>query len=125
MGLLKTKLRKKELLAELEGIQQFLYQIMADVAGAKPLTKVIYTSQLTALEAKQDELLRQTKIGNEFVLPGQNEPEAQAHLVRVKVREVERLFSRYKAQYPKLSKIIPYFNRLSDYFFVLSQSLLK
>jgi len=125
MGLLKTKLHSSILLAELKEIQQFLYQVMADLAGAKPMTNKVYASTLQTLETNQDRLLRQVKLTNKFVLPGQNESEAHAHLVRVKVREVERFLSRYKAQYPKLGKVIPYFNRLSDYFFVLSQSLLK
>lgn len=125
MGLLKPKLANLNLLAEITSLQQFLYQIMADLAGAKPLTKKDYDTSLARLEANQEELSKQVPIANKFVLPGQNESEAAAHLVRVKVREVERLFSKYQTKYPKLKKIIPYFNRLSDYFFVLSQFLLK
>jgi len=125
MGLLKPKLANLDLLAEITSLQQFLYQVMADLAGAKPLTKKNYDTSLAKLEANQEELSKQVSIANKFVLPGQNESEAAAHLVRVKVREVERLFAKYQTKYPKLKKVIPYFNRLSDYFFVLSQYLLK
>jgi len=125
IGLLKMKLKNPDLLAECATIQQFLYQIMADLAQAKPLKSSVYATSLKTLETKQEKMLQQTPISNKFVLPGENEKEVCAHLVRVKVRQVERLLSKFKSRYPKLKRILPYFNRLSDYFFVLSQSLLK
>lgn len=123
IGLLKTKLKKQKLLADQISLQQVLYLIMADVAQAKALSKTKYKGFLAELEVKQIKLLAKTKLKSQFVLPGKNEAEAISHLVRVKARSVERNLSQLASQFPKLKIALPFFNRLSDYYFILSQSL--
>ena len=124
IGLLKTKTGKSKVLAELVDIQKFLYRIMADVSCAKALTADEINKQISFLEKWQSQLNKQIKIKNAFVIPGENEKEALSHLARVEVRTAERLMSKHRRKYPRLKQIIPYLNRLSDYFFVVSQYLL-
>ena len=123
IGLFKTKLKKRKLLADQETLQQQLYSIMADIVQTKALDNSKYHSFLTQLEIKQAQLEKKIQIKRHFVLPGKNETEAYCHLVRVKVRAIERTFSQYLSKYPYLKKSVPFLNRLSDYYFVLSQSL--
>ncbi len=120
IGLLKTKVKKAPILAELGAVQMFLYQTMAAVADAKALTSQELATNTNKLEAWQALWIKKSSIKNKFVVPGKNEAEAWAHLARTQTRLVERLLSKHKQ-----IKLIPYFNRLSDYFFVISQYLLK
>ena len=124
IGLLKTEIKRLEVLAELNSIQKFLYRMMADVSCAKALTARQIDEQIDFLEKWQIRLNKQIKIRNAFVIPGENAKEALSHLARVETRTAERLISKYSQKYPRLKQIIPYLNRLSDYFFVLSQNLL-
>lgn len=120
IGLLKNKTRKTTVLAELEAIQKFLYRVMATVANTKALANQELALQLKQLETWQAFWIRKSTIKNKFVIPGKNEAEVWAHLARTQTRLVERLLSKHKQ-----IKLIPYFNRLSDYFFIISQYLLK
>lgn len=123
IGLLVTKLKNRRLLAEQRAQQQCIYRLMADIANAKALNKKQYQDYLQELEQRQTAWLKKTAIKNRFVVPGQNELEIVCHIIRVRTRSVERLLSEYSSRYPKLKLLLPYFNRLSDYYFILSQYL--
>jgi cob(I)alamin adenosyltransferase len=125
IGLLKTKITKKVEKEFLTDLQQKIYQVMAEIAGSKALEKLIITGWVRQLEAEQNRLGHKITLKNQFVIPGENEKESLAHLVRVKTRSVERLICQNLEQYPNLEKFVPLFNRLSDYFFMLSQAYLK
>lgn len=53
-----------------------------------------------------------------FVLPGGNETSIRTHFARVQARECERFISGLHEPNPKIQK---YFNRMSDYLFVLAR----
>ncbi|OGK64379.1 hypothetical protein A2313_01385 [Candidatus Roizmanbacteria bacterium RIFOXYB2_FULL_41_10] len=120
IGLLKTKVSKTRILAELLAIQKTLYRTMAAIANTKALISQELATETKQLEVWQAFWIKKSSIKNQFVIPGQNEAEAFAHLARTQTRQVERLLSKHKQ-----IELIPYFNRLSDYFFVISQYLLK
>ena len=123
IGLLKTKINKKADRQFLTALQKQIYKIMAEVAGSKALPKLTITEWVREIEKTQEKKGRGVNIKNAFVIPGNSESEALAHLVRVKVRSVERVICQNIKEYSWLEKFIPYFNRLSDYFFVFSQVL--
>jgi cob(I)alamin adenosyltransferase len=120
IGLFKTKIKKRQLLAELTAIQSFLYSTMAHLANAKALSSQEYSVKLREIETWQECWIKKKKIKNKFVIPGNNQAEAWANLCRTQTRLVEQLLSKHKQK-----KLIPYYNRLSDYFFVVSQFLLS
>lgn len=124
IGLAKTKITNKKILAELTTTQKNLYQIMSFISGAKALTVENIALQTQELEAWQTWWLTKAKIKSKFVIPGQTEAEALLHFVRTETRTIERQISKYCRLYPRLKRLIPYLNRLSDYFFILSQVLL-
>lgn len=58
-----------------------------------------------------------------FILPGGVLPAAQAHIARTVCRRAERDCCRLLEHESAHNSIIPYINRLSDYFFVLARYL--
>lgn len=125
IGLIKTKQQNRKLLAELGALQQFLYRLMAEVAGAKPLSSSDWNGILAALEENANIWLKRARINIKFVLPGRSEAEIACQKARVKTRAVERYAAKLSRKYPKLKRALPFLNRLSDYFFVLGESLVK
>lgn len=125
IGLLKVEVKKGQLLAELNKVQKTLYNLMAFLANSqakKSQEMVIFLSQL---ENQSQDWQALTKIKNKFVIPGNNHAEIQAHLCRVKVRSVERLLSQFSHKSAKIKPLLPVINRMSDYFFAVSQYLNK
>jgi len=125
IGLLKVKLKKKQLLAELDRVQEYLYQMMAYLANFKAHKLANLQDMLAWVEVRIVTWENNSQISRSFVIPGQNEPESLAHLCRAKTRNTERLLSQYATKTAKIKTLLPFLNRLSDYFFVLSQYLLK
>lgn len=125
IGLLKVKLKNQKLLAELEQVQECLYRLMADLANSQANKLTGLKKKLLWLEAQIVSWEKSSQIGHAFVIPGQNEQEAWAHLCRAKTRNSERLISQYATKSVKIKALLPFLNRLSDYFFVISQYLLK
>ena len=116
LGLLKSGLKKPALRQELGAAQAALIKASGIVAGMKadlgPETRA-----LAALIESRAAAVRPPK---KFVLPGQNETEALAHLARTRARICEILAWELKAKQPAV-----YLNRLSDYLFLLAVSLVK
>lgn len=123
IGLFKVKVKKTKILAELTYLQKSLYRLMAFLANPKTLKLTEANSLLEWIENKQEAWEKLSQIGNQFVVPGQNEAEAWAHFCRVKTRSTERLMNQLAEQSPKITLLLPIINRLSDYFFVISQYL--
>jgi len=125
IGLLKVKLKSRVLLAELTTLQENLSLIMAYLANPKASSFTKHRAILKTIEHNQSYWQKQIVVKNKFSLPGQNEKEALANLARVTTRDVERQICKHLQNSKKLKKLIPIFNRLSDYFFVVGQYLLK
>jgi cob(I)alamin adenosyltransferase len=58
-----------------------------------------------------------------FILPGGNMASSQAHIARTVCRRAERIILKLAEEEPVEEIIIKYFNRLSDYYFLLSRKL--
>jgi cob(I)alamin adenosyltransferase len=58
-----------------------------------------------------------------FILPGGHPTVSAAHVARCVCRRAERIIIAMSEQFPVPALIITYFNRLSDYLFVLSRKL--
>lgn len=58
-----------------------------------------------------------------FILPGGHPAVSGAHVARCVCRRAERVIIHLAEQYPGQDIVIRYFNRLSDYFFVLARKL--
>jgi cob(I)alamin adenosyltransferase len=102
--------------AILAGIQNDLFDLGAELAGAPPC---LAPSRITALETLMDEC--NAKLGplREFILPGGMPVAAQLHMARTICRRAERFCVRLARQEKIGSRVIPYLNRLGDALFVL------
>lgn len=124
LGLLKTYLNNDPEKNFVSLIQKQLYECMAELSQAKVVTEEEITAWVQKLEKEQKKLQETTLIIHKFVVPGENPREAWCQLARAHVRVLEHELCKYIEQNPKLAKYCSFFNRLSDYFFVLSQAVL-
>jgi cob(I)alamin adenosyltransferase len=102
----------------LEQVQQDLYQLSAVIAKAAVKFK---KPALNRLE-KQSEALQKLMGKNwhtQFLHPGGTKLAAQLDIARTVCRRCERLIYQYSTTEKVSSLILQYFNRLSDYLYVL------
>ncbi len=124
IGILKTQLTKKSQQKFLTKLQKQLYLVMAEISGANKVIENELKLWVNDIEAQEHRLLETVRINNKFIVPGENLAEAYCHLVRTKTRALERFLCRVAKSKGAFSKFIPYFNRLSDYFFILGRALI-
>ncbi len=105
-------------------LQKNIFTISSCIAGYDIFTNKQIQELTTKLENNIDGLMLNIKPLNNFVLAGGSLELININLARVKARRVERLLVSlcendpcYKNSY---SFVLPFFNRLSDYFFALS-----
>lgn len=109
-----------DIAAFLRGVQRRLFDVGASacpVAGsaARPDAR-----DVCGLESEIDRLAPRAGTAGGFVLPGGCPAAAQAHVCRAVCRRAER-----RAVSAQMDAALPYLNRLSDYFYVLSLYLNK
>lgn len=75
------------------------------------------------LENQIDEMNGQLPPLGNFILPGGHPAVSYAHVCRVVCRRAERIITRLADESPVDNIIVRYFNRLSDYFFVLARKI--
>lgn len=113
----------------LEGIQADLFCLGSLVAGAKikPDEKENWYSRVRMIEEAIDSYSKQIPAITAFILPGGCVPASFLHLARVKTRTLERHLVSYiiNSRNKKLSFILPYVNRLSDFLFVFARYINK
>lgn len=100
--------------AILAGIQNELFELGAELAGAPGRMR---QSQIDALEKLMDKC--NAKLGplREFILPGGTPVSAQLHMARTICRRAERFCVRLKPG----GLVVPYLNRLGDALFVMAR----
>ena len=134
IGLLRDKLPKIETLEvtsnNLLWIQNLLFDIGAELSCSEenidkiPLNR-FKEKHIQSLENEIDLISNRLPILKNFILPGGHEASSQSHVIRTVCRRVERLLIRYKNEHASINdEILIFFNRLSDYFFVLSRLIL-
>jgi cob(I)alamin adenosyltransferase len=111
----------------LKRIQHDLFDLGADLAtpykgkGEDKALRVI-ASQSERLEKEIDELNKNLKPLNSFVLPGGSDLAATLHLARTIARRAERAACALAAKEKTNPEAIIYLNRLSDLLFVLARA---
>lgn len=83
----------------------------------------IPSSLIAHIETEIDEMTKGLPELKNFILPGGSPAAAQAHIARTVCRRAERECCRIHELEPLNENMIPYINRLSDYFFVLARYL--
>lgn len=110
---------------QLAQIQNKLFDIGSDLATPTEVKKegrvAIHAADVSHLEAAMDQWTPQLPELTSFVLPGGGLLSAQAHVARTVCRRIERLVLTFSREETVAPLILIYFNRLSDYFFVLSR----
>jgi len=80
-------------------------------------------SDITLLEQEIDKMNEVLPALTNFILPGGHQAVSLAHVCRTITRRAERLIVRLAEDQPVDEVIVRYFNRLSDYFFVLARKI--
>lgn len=122
IGLVISKNKHKKKL--LTTIQKDLYEIMAYLSGAKTNLEFI-DKRVGFFEEEIDKISKNLLTLNRFVLPQGTEISCWFHVLRTVCRRCERLlvgcFGKILNNDGVKIKIIKYFNRLSDLFFILAR----
>jgi len=108
-------------------IQRRLFTVGSELAAdpAKPMPNIphIQAQDITVLEQSIDAQELNLPPLRAFVLPGGHQVASYAHLARTVCRRAERGVVHLSEHEPISELIIPYLNRLSDFLFVLSRTL--
>jgi cob(I)alamin adenosyltransferase len=114
-----------ELTAVLKRVQNELFNLGSDLAtlpqDRHPKQPVMERRHVEALERDIDAWNQKLPELRSFVLPGGGWVAAYLHLARTVCRRAERLIVRLAETEPVSEQVIPYLNRLSDAFFVMSR----
>ena len=113
--------------AFLKGIQDKLFVIGANLASdpGKKTDRVppVRESDIQKLETAMDEMDAVLPELRHFVLPGGHQAVSLAHVARTVCRRAERCVIRLSEHEEVPELVLPFLNRLSDYFFVLSRKI--
>jgi len=114
---------REELLSILN-IQMATASVLAADCDDCPLEiPVVGEKQVTFLELKIDKMDASLEPLTSFLIPGGDPAVSQAHIARTVCRRTERCILRLAQDVNIQEDIIRFYNRLSDYFFVLSRKI--
>ena len=107
--------------------QQNLFVIGAQLADDREGVEKLQlpNNAAQALEEAIDRMQGKLEPLRHFLLPGGHPSVSQAHICRTVCRRAERQVVLLAEEVELAEDILPYLNRLSDYFFVLSRYLAK
>lgn len=112
---------------QLVWVQQKLFtigSILATVPGFSGFSlPEIHEEDTRTLEKWMDEMDKELASLKNFILPGGHKTVSLCHVCRTVCRRVERSVSTLSETEQIDEKILPFLNRLSDYFFVLARKL--
>lgn len=123
LGVLASQLRNDEIEALVQGFQNTLFDLGADLAV--PGRGGLDPGSIQRLEAIAQDHNRELPELREFILPGGSEAAAFCHLARTMCRRAERAFVRLADSEPDVdaASVGIYLNRLSDVLFILARVL--
>ncbi len=114
---------RDELLSILN-IQMATASVLAADCDDCPLEiPVVGEEQVSFLEARIDEMDASLEPLSSFLIPGGDVVVSQAHIARTVCRRCERSILKLAQDVNIQEDIISFYNRLSDYFFVLSRKI--
>ncbi|MBN1133212.1 MAG: cob(I)yrinic acid a,c-diamide adenosyltransferase [Bacteroidales bacterium] len=114
---------KKELLKILSLEMSTASLLAADCLDCPVQLPELTEQDVVFLEERIDDMDAGLKPLKGFIIPGGNPVVSQAHVVRTVCRRTERSILRLAGKQEDIGLIIIFYNRLSDYFFVLSRKL--
>lgn len=114
----------REDLMSILNIQMATASVLAADCDDCPLEiPVVGDEQVSFLEQKIDEMDASLESLTSFLIPGGHPAVSQAHIARTVCRRTERTILRLAQDVNIQEDIIKFYNRLSDYFFVLSRKI--
>ena len=123
----KSQSSLQPLLEQLHKTQNLIFnlgsQLACEDSTIAEKLPTLTTDHVQSLESWIDELQNQLPELKNFILPGGHPAAAQAHICRTVCRRLERLVVELFADQPATYPALPYLNRLSDYFFVISRAI--
>lgn len=121
--LLKDEQIREELLYILNIQMATASVLAADCDDCPREIPVVGEEQISYLEQKIDEMDASLEPLTSFLIPGGDPAISQAHIARTVCRRTERLILKLAQEVNIQEDIIRFYNRLSDYFFVLSRRI--
>lgn len=129
VGLIADTCNNSEVTDFLRNIQVELFNIGSNLASEDDQTRVklpqVTNNAIELLENAIDEMNKELPSLRTFILPGGHQVVSYCHLARTVCRRAERWVVELSEKNEVRTEITKYFNRLSDYFFVLSRYLGK
>ena len=126
LGLLVTAMPEGDDRQHVVDIQRYLFDIggrLATEESTAHLAANANTNAIETLESLIDAIQATLPPLRHFIVPGGTEASARAHVCRTVCRRAERLICTLSRETEIDGDILPYFNRLSDYLFVLARRL--
>ena len=123
LDLLEEKELKDELLRILDIQMVTASMLAADFEVMPAGLPVIDKEQIDFLENRIDEMDASLEPLVSFVIPGGHPAISQAHIARTVCRRTEISILKLQENHPIDDALIQFYNRLSDYFFVISRKI--
>lgn len=114
---------REELLVIIERLMSAASVIAADGDDLPDNMPSLAESDVEYLERSIDVMDHSLPQLTSFILPGGEPSSSQAHIARTVCRRAERMILRLSEEEDVEELIVKYFNRLSDYYFLLSRKL--
>jgi len=114
---------RAELLVILDLLMRSASVLAADCDDCKATLPFISEENVSFLEQSIDRMDAELEPLTSFILPGGHQVVSQAHVARTVCRRGERAILRLAADEEVDEIILRFFNRLSDYYFLLSRKL--
>lgn len=97
--------------------------LAADCDDCPVAIPVVGEEQVNFLETKIDEMDASLEPLTSFLIPGGHPAVSQAHVARTVCRRTERIILKLSQEVNIQEDVLKFYNRLSDYFFVLSRKI--
>lgn len=127
VGLLRDQeisLHYKNILFEIQDRLFTAESLIAADKGSEGFQLPLLTeNDIVLLEQEIDKMNESLPVLTNFILPGGHPSVSYAHVCRTLTRRAERLIIKLAEKHQVDEIIIRYFNRLSDYFFVLARKI--
>lgn len=120
LGVIVSESEDKKLVGQLQKVQVNLLTVGSILSGSKFRFSSVQT---TKLEKEIDEMEDKLPVLKNFILPGGNKVGAKLHFARSLARKAERSVVGLNKKEKVKPQILVYFNRLSDYLFVLARGV--
>lgn len=128
LGLLRNSIENSEIHEKIRQIQCYLFELGAFLAtDSSKITPILsiraLQKHIVGIEQEIDVMEHKLPILNEFVIPGDSFSESISHVSRTVCRRLERRLCVVLGDSDIEKMVLIYFNRLSDFLFVLGRFL--